>query len=178
MGKRPKLNDSPNLLENHQVEQYFFTHSTVENIASFLMGFENPCCLCAPTVGKLLAERGRKVTVLDCDERFSHVNGFRKYDLYRPEWIDEKFDIIFCDPPFFKVSLSQLFKALRQLSHNDFTQPIMLCHLTRRSDAVIGGLYLFGLQPTGKVPQYMTVQSIDKNRIQIFSNTDMQGLKL
>jgi len=165
-------------LENHKAEQYFFAESTVEGLADFLEGYENPCCLCTPMVGRRMAERGRRCAVLDSDERFGDVPGFVKYDLYRPTWLDQRFDVILCDPPFFNVSLSQLFKALRELSHHDFAQPLVLAYLSRRADAVLGSLHLFGVRPTGLIPNYRTVQQIDKNLIELYSNVDIEGLTL
>lgn len=164
------------MYELHQNEQYFFRASTVQALADFLSRYAHPCCLCAPMVGRRLAESGCRVTVLDTDTRFANMAGFRRYDLYRPEWLAERFDLILCDPPFFRVALSDLFRAVRQLSHNDFRQPMLLSYLMRRAPAVTATFASFRLQPTGLSPQYQTVRAIEKNGVELFSNLDAEAL--
>ena len=73
----------------------------------------------------------------DIDERFADVAGFQSWNLYRPQHLDRTFDLILCDPPFFNVSLSQLFDALRLLAHFDFSQRLLVAYLTRRSTAIV-----------------------------------------
>src|SRR5690349_5948980 len=100
------------MYELHENEQYFFDEPTLDRLARFLEPWRAPCCLCAPLLGKRLAQRGLAVHVLDIDERFANVRGFQRYDIYRPTWLGVEFGIILCDPPFFNVSLAQLFTAI------------------------------------------------------------------
>jgi len=158
-------------------EQYFFDLETVDRLAGFLCGFEKPCCLCAPLVGAAAEERGVEVTVLDVDERFARLHGFVRFDLYRPTWLGNRFDIILCDPPFYKISLSQLFVALRTLSLNDFSQPLLLSYLVRREANVLKTFSPFSLRPTGYHPAYETVQRCERNDIQFYSNLPEQRLR-
>jgi hypothetical protein len=166
------------MYELHQHEQYFFDDSTVHHLAVFLSRFESICTLCTPMIGLALNNLKKDVTILDIDDRFSNAKGYLNWNIYKPQWINKTFDIIFCDPPFFNVSLSQLFKAIRMLSHNNFEQKLMLGYLTRRSSAVTGSFHLFNLQPTGYYPSYVTVQKTEKNQIEIFSNLDEESNKL
>lgn len=145
-------------------------------MAGFLARFNAPCCLCAPLLGRRLSEQGVNVTILDIDERFAAVRGFRRYNLYSPEWLDQEFDIIVCDPPFFNVSLAQLFTAIRLLSHHRFDQPLLISYLQRRSAAILGAFAPFGLQPTGYLSRYQTVQPIERNQIEFFSNLAQEQL--
>jgi hypothetical protein len=156
--------------ELHENEQYFFDKPTLAYLADFVSQFENPCCLCAPLLGQELERRGAQVRTLDIDERFSSLRGFRKYDIYRPEWLGEEFGLILCDPPFYNVSLSQLFAAIRMLSRNDFTQPLLVSYLARRASNVIGTFARFGLQPTGYRPGYQTVRKLQRNDVEFFGN--------
>src|SRR5262245_52487961 len=126
------------MYEKHENEQYFFDAPTLLYLADFVAGFERPCCVCAPLLGQELERRGVAVRTLDIDERFAALRGFRRYDIYRPEWLGEEFDLIVCDPPFFGVSLSQLFRALRLLARNDYAQPMLISYLTRRTANVLG----------------------------------------
>jgi len=156
--------------ENHQKEQYFFDEATITALTDFSMGFERICCLCTPTIGEALLKRGKACTILDTDERFADLPGFRSYDLYRPDYLPDTFDLIICDPPFFNVSLSQLFKAIRILAHFNLEQPLLLAYLGRRRYSVTGTFAPFGLRQTEKKAHYLTVQSSAKNDIYFFSN--------
>ena len=133
--------------ERHEKEQYFFTDETTEWLADFAARFPNPCCICAPSVGVELARRRVPVRILDIDERFAKTPGFRRYDLFSPDWLGEEFGLILCDPPFFNVSLSQLFAALRLLSRNRYEQPLLISYLSRRATSIVGTFARFGLTP-------------------------------
>jgi uncharacterized membrane protein YgcG len=158
------------MLELHDREQYFWDGPTVDRLADFVAGFPNPCCLCTPLLGRELEARGVAVRTLDTDERFADLRGFRRWDVYRPEWLGEEFGLIVCDPPFFRVSLAQLFAALRVLARNDFRQPLLLAYLTRRSAAVQGTFTPFGLTATGFRPGYVTVRRSEHTEIELFGN--------
>ena len=156
--------------ERHDNEQYFFTPETTEHLADFVARFKNPCCICAPSIGVELGRRGVRARVLDIDERFASTPGFVRYDLFRPEWLGEEFGIILCDPPFFNVSLSQLFAALRMLSRNRYEQPLLISYLRRRAASIEGTFTRFGLTATGYCPSYQTVQALSRNEIEFFGN--------
>jgi hypothetical protein len=158
------------MYELHDREQYFFDRATLDHLTEFLQGFERPCCLCAPLLGKALVERGVGATILDTDDRFADVPGYAHFDLYRPHWLGQDFDVVVCDPPFFNVSLSQLFSAVRIVAGNDFKQSLLVCNLRRRASAVVGTFARFGLQPTGYMPTYQTVTETERNEVEFFSN--------
>ena len=156
--------------ENHAREQYFFTPETAERLADLLAPYERPCCLCAPTVGRLLAEREKPCAVLDVDERVADVPGFRRWDVARPRPLDATFDALLCDPPFFTVNLGQLFRAIRLLAKFDVRLPLFITGLRRRSRALIKAFAAFDLKPTGLILSYVTVQEVEKNAIELYSN--------
>jgi hypothetical protein len=120
------------MLEQHEREQYFWHNATVTAVADVASRFENPCCLCAPMLGRELEKRAVLARVLDVDERFDDLKGFARYDIYRPVWLGEAFGVIVCDPPFWIVSLSQLFAAIRLLSRYEYAQPLAICYPKRR----------------------------------------------
>lgn len=164
------------MYELHKNEQYFFDDATIRHLTAFLLPYEKVCVLCAPMLGRSLAEARNNVTVLDIDERFSDVKGFLSWNIFKPQWINHAFDIIICDPPFFNVSLEQLFKAIRMLSHNNFDQKLLIGYLTRRSHAITGSFGLFNLSGTGYYPSYVTVQKTERNEIEFFGNLTPQEL--
>ena len=160
------------MYELHENEQYFFDRPTLDHLARFVEQFPHPCCSCAPLLGQELVERGVEVRILDIDERFKSLHGFRHYDLYRPDWPGEVFGLIICDPPFFKVSLSQLFSAIRILSRYGYNQPLLISYLRRRERNLVGTFARFNLAPTGYCPSYQTVRASERNDIEFFGNLD------
>ncbi len=158
------------MYELHKNEQYFFDPETLSHLVSFLAAFNHIGVVCAPMLGQALAKDGRNVTVLDIDERFAKVPGFLTWNIYRPQRLSQEFEIIICDPPFFKVSLSQLFKAIRVLSHHSLDQKLLISYLHRRIDAIIGTFTPFKLEATGFFPSYTSIKKTEKNKIQFFGN--------
>lgn len=156
--------------ELHENEQYFFDAATLDELATMFAAFERPCVLCAPMLGRVLAERKVDVRILDIDRRFADVPGFIYWDVHRPTRLNEQFDAIFCDPPFFNVSLSRLFRAIRVLARFDFAQPLAITHLARRSSAIEGTFAPFSLAPAGYHPGYQTVKRCEKNEVEVFAN--------
>jgi hypothetical protein len=158
------------MYERHTNEQHFFDDATLGTLAKLAAGYKNPCCLCTPLLGEELYRRGVTAAILDVDERFSNLPGFRPYNLAGGEWIGEDFGIIVCDPPFFGVSLSQLFRVSRVLSRYSFGQPLLVCYLTRRRTSFLRSFAPFELEPTGFFPGYNTVQNAERNQIEFFGN--------
>ena len=163
------------MLEQHQREQYFWDEATILAVADVAARFDHPCALCAPLLGVELEKRAISTRILDIDERFAGLKGFQNYDIYRPIWLGEGFGVIICDPPFWIVSLSQLFSAIRLLSRYEYAQPLAICYPTRRGANLCGTFARFGLQPTGFFPRYLTVQATERNEIEFFANFAWQG---
>jgi hypothetical protein len=158
------------MYERHEHEQYFWDEPTISHLADIAAQYPLPCCLCAPLLGQELEQRGVETRTLDLDTRFADLGGFREWNLYRPEWLGETFGLIVCDPPFFGVSLSQLFTAIRLLSRHDYAQPLLICYLSRRAINIQSTFWRFNLEPTGYEPGYRTVKDLDRNRIEFFGN--------
>ncbi len=156
--------------ELHGNEQYFFDEQTLDHLSEFASSWDAPCCLCAPLLGQRLAERGVRVTVLDIDKRFNATPGYQHYDIRRPEWLGREFDLIICDPPFFSVSLLQLFVAIRILARNDYEQILLISYLRRRSSAILRTFAPFHVRSSGYCPSYQTVERIRKNEIEVYAN--------
>ena len=172
--ERQAINAIAKMYELHKNEQYFFDSFTISHLVSFLSKYNEIGLLCAPMLGKALANSGKQITVLDIDDRFMDVPGFLHWDIYRPTELPQSFEIIVCDPPFFNISLSQLFKAIRVLAHYDFEQKILVSYLARRQHAIMNTFSPFKLEPTGFYPTYVTVQKIEKNIIEFFGNLNQE----
>lgn len=156
--------------EDHGLEQYFFDTTTVSKLADFASQFINPCLLCMPMVGQELEKRGFRATTLDIDERFSHLKGFKKFDLYRPVPTNDEYGIVLCDPPFNLVKLSQLFDAIRTLT-NGWEQPFGITYTKSRESALLGTFAKFNLQPTGYNLNYLTIKQAEHNKVELYLNT-------
>ena len=156
--------------ERQEIEQYFFDAATLDDLASLASRFPNPCCLCTPSLGEELERRGIAATTLDLDDRFTHLRGFRPYDLAKPEPLGERFGIIICDPPFLTISLPQLLGAIEVLGEGDYSQPLLINNLSSRVPQMVRVFASFGLQPTGYRPRYRTIQNVGRNRMEWFGN--------
>lgn len=170
-GLPPRREDAMYALqESHRNEQYFFDRATLDTLAAWVERFKNPCLLCAPMLGWELHRRGRNVRVLDMDERFADLPSFRRWNLRRPTFLGEKFDLVLCDPPFFGVSLSQLDAALKVLCCYDPHRPVAVSYLVRRERALLSALSGFGLRSTGFRPGYEHVRNEERNAIEVYAN--------
>ncbi|MEM1093279.1 MAG: hypothetical protein AAGJ10_01630 [Bacteroidota bacterium] len=159
--------------ERHDREQYFFDASTRDALAHALLPFDQPCCLCCPTLGCELVQRGHHAHVLDIDERFASVPGFRRFDVTKPAWLGLSFGLIVCDPPFFTVSLRTLVRTIRMLSQHNPAQPLAVTYLKRREAALLHAFAAFGLQPTGFRCTYTTVDPSPRNAIELYANVTL-----
>jgi len=159
--------------EKHELEQYFFDQDTIDELVELVDCFENPCCVCTPMVAQAMLERGREVAIFDIDERFSSMPGFRRWDLEQPVYLNEEFDFVICDPPFFNLSLRQLFHAMRTLTHFRYDTPLAITYLMRRSAAFVRAMGHFEMVDTGYRPGYATVEASEKNEIGFFSNFEL-----
>ncbi len=163
------------MYEQHKLEQYFFDAPTIQHLADFVAQYKTPRCLCPPMLSTELEKRDIAVRTLEIDERFTTLNGYRQYNMYRPEWIGAAFDLIVCDPPFINISLSQLFTALRILSHYDYSHPLLVAYLARRGANLMHSFHRFNLQPIGYKPGYLTVQKTERSEIEFFGNLDAEA---
>src|SRR5262249_19150416 len=138
--------------EKHEFEQYFFATPTLGDLCGLLARYERPVILCAPRLGQAMAAQGRPVTTLDIDERFGHLRGFVCWNIRRPAPLGFKPGLILCDPPFFGVSLSELFRAIRVLAQFDLSTPVAVSYLSRRADAITATFDPFSLRATAYRP--------------------------
>jgi 16S rRNA G966 N2-methylase RsmD len=158
--------------ELHENEQYFFAEDTVEYLARAASSFKRVCCICCPSLGEKLIELGVDVTILDIDNRFSDLPGFKYWDITRPKYLQEEFDLIVMDPPFFNVSMREIRKSLQVLTHYELSKSkLMISYLSRRENAFITGMKPFEMEPLDYIPEYNTVDVTEaKNRIEFYVN--------
>jgi hypothetical protein len=157
--------------ELHENEQYFFDQVTIDRLSDFLRAYHNPCCLCAPTVGRELERLGLAARTLDLDHRFDRLRGFVRYDVRRPHWLGEQFGIILFDPPFFNAApVSQMVDAIRMLARYTPEQKLLISWPARRSKTILDAFSQFRLVATGYRPGYGAVVNAGKNLIEMYGN--------
>ncbi len=86
----------PDFLKN----QFFYTAECARKIVSLFYCYNKVCCLCTPRLAFEWQRKGKNVCLLDIDERFSNIAGYRPYDILRPEKLSATFDLIIAEPPF------------------------------------------------------------------------------
>jgi hypothetical protein len=157
--------------ELRENEQYFFDNETIAHLANFVRVYPNPCCLCAPTVGRELERLGVPTRTLDVDARFKTLVGFLDYDVSRPHWLGEEFGIVLFDPPFFNAApVSRFADAVRMLAKYRGDQKVLISWPVRRSKAILEAFSQFGVVATGYRPGYVSVLNQGKNAIEFYGN--------
>ena len=123
--------------ERYDLEQYFWTENTVNRLLQSLKFIDNCCCLTTPSLGEGFFRIGREEVVLDIDTRFDYLPKFRYFDIRTPEEQEEEFKIIILDPPFFYLSMEQIYKAVLTITKNDFNTKILIEFLRREEKILL-----------------------------------------
>lgn len=152
--------------EDHQIEQYWFNDITCKILVDVFKEKSFPCFACAPRLGKYFVELGYSARILDIDKRFADVHGFHHWNIYRPETLSENYDVVFIDPPFYRVRLDQLFAAAAMLTRYCFDKPLAICYDVTRENNLLGTFAKFMLEPTGIFPMYISASP----RVQVYAN--------
>lgn len=158
--------------EDHRYEQYYFDAQTRKALTGLLADFERPLLLCAPSLAVALEETTptSDYLLLDRDERFSFLRGFRRWDLADAAEVacvgDSRPDVVLCDPPFANFPLQRLRDAINVLAPR---APLYLAYNVRREEEVqraFGGWHhpLDRLGPLG----YESVKPTTQRQIVLF----------
>ena len=126
------------VVEDHAYEQFFFDESTRDSLLSLLGRFERPLLLCVPSLAVNAEARNMSYLLLDRDERFSFLQGFRRFDIENAESQcdcvnDYDYDAIIVDPPFANIDLQRLRQVLELLESSSADA----CDRQRRSRAPV-----------------------------------------
>jgi len=167
--------------ERRDLEQYFWNQGTVERLMKALEYTGDCCCLTTPTLAHKMHETGREETLLDIDTRFEYLPKYRYWDILKPAPVDagngKPFHIIVFDPPFFYISLAQLYTAVLEVCKNDTSTKLMLGFLKREEPALLKTFAAFNLKRTNFVLEYATVKENKWTNYCLFSNVDLPGVK-
>jgi hypothetical protein len=129
------------------LNQFFFNKSTADFMVSLFDHYNDICCLCTPRLAHEWFERGRTVTLLDIDERFAYLPGYRYYDLRNPINLSAVFDVIIVDPPFF-MAAHELRKAIDLIASPCLQTTLCLIYPVEREEELLAVFKEWNLQRT------------------------------
>ncbi|KAG0561877.1 hypothetical protein M758_9G115500 [Ceratodon purpureus] len=176
---RHMFNDG--FVERHDLEQYFWTTTTVSNLRRALSCDPNLCCLATPSLAHAfhVEEPKQEVRLLDIDTRFSYLPGFRFWDIRRPEPLGESetFRVVVFDPPFFYIPMAELYRAVLEVCKGDTKTKLLIGFLVREQASLLEVFKEFGLVRTKFVLEYAAVKSNKWRNYALYSNVDLPGIK-
>ena len=104
------------VVEDHRLEQFYWDEPTRARLLKRLGEYRAPLLVGTPSLAVDAENAGLPYLLLDVDERFAFLPGFRRYDLFdNAETPEFDCDAILCDPPFANFELDQLRTALTRL---------------------------------------------------------------
>ena len=148
--------------EDHAYEQYFFDDATRKRLLALVSQFSRPLLLCTPSLAVAIEDAAAAdgsppppYLLLDRDERFSFLSGYRPFNLDRPDADAARFDaaddavesdaggldvaaphssadMVFCDPPFSNFPLASLRAVVDRLVGDEV--PVFLAYNGRREE--------------------------------------------
>lgn len=163
--------------ERYDLEQYFWTEDTVNRLLQSLEFIENCCCLTTPSLGEGFFRIGREEVVLDIDTRFNYLPKFRYFDIRTPEEQEEEFRIIILDPPFFYLSMEQIYNAVLTITKNNFNTKILIGFLKREEKILLETFKKFNLKETNFKLEYATARPNKWKNYALYSNIDLPNIK-
>ena len=173
--------------ERRDLEQYFWTENTIENIRTALrytFSPESSCCLCTPSLAhNWWAYESKEVSLLDIDTRFEYLPKFCYFDLRYPNKTDLSTDqnswkILVFDPPFFYIPLNLLYEAVIYVCNNQIkTTKLLMGFLKREETTLLSVFSEFKLKRTNFPLEYFHVKPNKWRNYALYSNVDLPGIK-
>jgi hypothetical protein len=157
---------SNGFVERHDLEQYFWTTTTVHKLRRALDP-EHLCCLATPSLAHAfhVEDLAQEVRLLDIDTRFSVLAS------------NSTFRVVVFDPPFFYIPMDALHRAVLAVCKGDTTTKLLIGFLVREQASLLAVFKEFGLTRTKFVLEYATVKSNKWRNYALYSNVDLPGIK-
>ncbi len=166
------------LPENRDFEQYFFAKETIFKLLEAFRYEPDPTCLTTPTLGDAYYRYDeRAVPVLDIDRRFNYLPKYYFFDIRFPYQIEENVELLVVDPPFFIITLDELFDSICLLANNNFKVKLVISWLRRFEREFLKKFDAFNLKPTKFQMKYQTLKPNKWRNISLYSNYDFRGIK-
>ena len=115
---------------------------------------------------------GTPYLLLDRDERFGFLSGYRHFEFEHPAPIsDYEYDVVLCDPPFANLPLDDLRVALESLAVDDESRaaPLYIAYNARREAALLEAFP--GLERKSSALGYESVKSRTQQQIILYGST-------
>ncbi|KAL2634209.1 hypothetical protein R1flu_005688 [Riccia fluitans] len=172
---------SDGFVERHDLEQYFWTRSTVDALCRALTFESALCCLSTLSIAQAFwVQVDRCVPLLDIDTRFSYLPGFRYWDLRDipslPIDEGEAFRVLVFDPPFFYISMNDLHRAVLAVCKGNTKTRLLIGFLVREEANLLKVFKDFNLVRTKFVLEYATVKPNKWRNYALYSNDDLPGI--
>ena len=163
--------------EKRELEQYFWTSKTVKDLLNACQYITDVCCLTTPSLAHGFNENNRDEKLFDIDERFDYLPRSEKFDIQNPHDIDDKFNIIVIDPPFFNITTKELFDATNVITNNDYSTYIVIAYLKRFEYPLLETFKPYGISETNLMPEYAHIKENKWSNFKIYSNIDLPNMK-
>jgi hypothetical protein len=166
-----------NVKEKRELEQYFWTSKTVKDLLQACEYISETCCFTTPSLAHEFHINGREEKLLDLDDRFNYLPRFEKFDIKNPHNLDEIFNIIVIDPPFFNITTKELFDATNIITKNNYSTNIIIAYLKRYEYPLLETFKLYGISETNLMPEYAHIKENKWRNFKIYSNIDLPNMK-
>jgi hypothetical protein len=172
---------SNKIVENRAYEQYFWSADVVRRIRDALIFTDEGscCCFTTPSLTEGFLEQGRDEPLLDIDIRFNYLKLFQQFDIKNPHEPGgmENFKVIIIDPPFFNISIMELFHATNVITNNNFNTNIIIGFLKRYEYALLETFKPYGISETSMNLEYAHIKPNKWPNFTLYSNIDLPGIK-
>lgn len=173
--------------ELREIEQYFFTDKVLNDLTTALEYQDNILCLCTPAVADyFFYKRSKVVLLLDIDDRFNYLPGFKKFDMLKIDSnenltsiidLKEPLQLIFIDPPFFKINLIDIFNCIEYLSKGNKSIKLLFAFVIREERALLNVFKDYNLKLTKFKLEYKYVDATKWSNYGLYSNFETGKIK-
>ncbi len=172
---------SNGFVERRDLEQYFWTDSTVAGLLRALSRVEvgRICCLTTPTLANgFWQQEGRAERLFDIDTRFDYLPKFTYFDILNPpvDLPQEDYWITVVDPPFFYIPMERIYEAVVKSVRGNFSAKLMIGFLIREEAELLKWFKPFGLRRTKFHLEYQHVKSNKWKNYALYSNVSLPGI--
>jgi hypothetical protein len=168
----PRITHEDRFVEpDFALAQFFYTAATARRLAASLDAYARPCCLCTPRLAWEWFVRGRTVRLLDYDQRFSSLPGFRRFDLLRPEPLGEDFDVIVVDPVYYPAHT--VARAVRVLMPSPPTAALYMSFPVQRESELLSAFADYGLRPLKTRLTWCNVKREDQGKFRLYGRAPL-----
>ena len=167
--------------ENKELEQYFFTDKTLEQITNIFQYEENILCLCTPSVADAFYKlKNKEIICIDIDNRFNYLPKFINCDITKEEpKLPEDFvpNLIIVDPPFFKMKLIDLYNCIEKITKKNRKTKLVFAFIIREDKTLLSIFKEYNLQLTKFPLEYRGVDKTKWGNYGIYTNFEQGKFK-